>query len=113
MPSLKESAQSHRLLKATRKITKAMQMVAAASCARAQEAATAAPLRGAQDRVLANLNQRLPTKEVPRRFCGHGKDDTHLLVVMTAERGLCGGFNSSIVRLARADAHRRAPPARP
>jgi F-type H+-transporting ATPase subunit gamma len=59
------------------------------------------------DRVLANLNRRLPSKVgASPLLVGTGKDDTHLLVVMTAERGLCGGFNASIVRLARNDAQR-------
>ncbi len=108
MPSLKDLRNRIGSVKATRKITKAMQMVAAAKLRRAQEAATAArPYAERMDRVLANLNQRLPSKEgASPLLVGTGKDDTHLLVVMTAERGLCGGFNSSIVRLARADAHR-------
>jgi F-type H+-transporting ATPase subunit gamma len=108
MPSLKDLRNRIGSVKATRKITKAMQMVAAAKLRRAQEAATAArPYAERMDRVLANLNQRLPSKQgASPLLVGTGKDDTHLLIVMTAERGLCGGFNSSIVRLARADAHR-------
>ena len=108
MPSLKDLRNRIGSVKATRKITKAMQMVAAAKLRKAQEAATAArPYAERMDRVLANLNQRLPSKAgASPLLVGTGKDDTHLLVVMSAERGLCGGFNSSIVRLARADAHR-------
>jgi F-type H+-transporting ATPase subunit gamma len=108
MPSLKDLRNRIGSVKATRKITKAMQMVAAAKLRKAQEAATAArPYAEHMDRVLANLNRRLPSKEgASPLLVGTGKDDTHLLVVMTAERGLCGGFNSSIVRLARADAQR-------
>ncbi len=108
MPSLKDLRNRIGSVKATRKITKAMQMVAAAKLRRAQEAAMAArPYAEHMDRVLANLNERLPSKEgASPLLVGTGKDDTHLLVVMTAERGLCGGFNASIVRLARADAQR-------
>jgi F-type H+-transporting ATPase subunit gamma len=108
MPSLKDLRNRIGSVKATRKITKAMQMVAAAKLRRAQEAATAArPYAERMDRVLANLNRRLPSKEgASPLLVGTGKDDTYLLVVMTAERGLCGGFNASIVRLARADAQR-------
>jgi F-type H+-transporting ATPase subunit gamma len=108
MPSLKDLRNRIGSVKATRKITKAMQMVAAAKLRKAQEAATAArPYAERMDRVLANLNRRLPSKAgASPLLVGTGKDDTHLLVVMTAERGLCGGFNASIVRLARADAQR-------
>jgi len=108
MPSLKDLRNRIGSVKATRKITKAMQMVAAAKLRRAQEAATAArPYAERMDRVLANLNRRLPTKQgASPLLVGTGKDDTHLLIVMTADRGLCGGFNASIVRLARADAQR-------
>ena len=108
MPSLKDLRNRIGSVKATRKITKAMQMVAAAKLRRAQEAATAArPYAERMDRVLANLNRRLPSKVgASPLLVGTGKDDKHLLVVMTAERGLCGGFNASIVRLARNDAQR-------
>jgi F-type H+-transporting ATPase subunit gamma len=108
MPSLKDLRNRIGSVRATRKITKAMQMVAAAKLRRAQEAATAArPYAERMDRVLASLNQRLPSKEgASPLLVGTGRDDTQLLIVMTAERGLCGGFNSSIVRLARADAQR-------
>ena len=93
-------------MKATRKITKAMQMVAAAKLRRAQEAATAArPYAERMDAVLANLAGASPAR--PARsplLVGTGKDEAHLLIVMTAERGLCGGFNSNIAALARDDA---------
>jgi F-type H+-transporting ATPase subunit gamma len=111
MPSLKDLRNRIGSVKATRKITKAMQMVAAAKLRRAQDAATAArPYAEHMDRVLANLNRRLADKAgASPLLVGTGKDDVHLLVVMTAERGLCGGFNASIVRLARSDAqHLRA-----
>jgi F-type H+-transporting ATPase subunit gamma len=95
-------------VKATRKITKAMQMVAAAKLRRAQEAATAArPYAERMERVLVNLAKSLSSREgVSPLLVGTGKDNAHLLIVMTAERGLCGGFNSNIARLARGDAQR-------
>jgi F-type H+-transporting ATPase subunit gamma len=110
MPSLKDLRNRIGSVKATRKITKAMQMVAAAKLRRAQEAALAArPYAERMDRVLANLAQRIPSREnASPLLIGTGKDQTHLLIVMTAERGLCGGFNANIVRLARADAQRLA-----
>src|SRR5262245_7302680 len=108
MPSLKDLRTRIGSVKATRKITKAMQMVAAAKLRRAQEAATAArPYAERMDRVLANLNKRVTARQgASPLLVGTGKDQTHLLIVMTAERGLCGGFNSNIARLARADAQR-------
>ena len=107
MPSLKDLRNRIGSVKATRKITKAMQMVAAAKLRRAQEAATAArPYAQRMDRVLANLNKRANRAGASPLLVGTGKDETHLLIVMTAERGLCGGFNSNIARLARADAAR-------
>ena len=107
MASLKDMRVRIASVKATRKITKAMQMVAAAKLRRAQDAAQAArPYAERMDRVLANLNQRTNRDGAPPLLAGTGKDQTHLLIVMTAERGLCGGFNSNIVKLARADAQR-------
>ena len=107
MPSLKDMRNRIASVKATRKITKAMQMVAAAKLRRAQEAATAArPYAERMDRVLANLAKRANPQGASPLLVGTGKDDVHLLIVMTAERGLCGGFNSNIARLARADAVR-------
>jgi F-type H+-transporting ATPase subunit gamma len=107
MPSLKDLRNRIASVKATRKITKAMQMVAAAKLRRAQEAATAArPFAERMDRLLANLNRRANKENAPRLLVGTGKDDVHLLIVMTAERGLCGGFNSNIAKLARQDAQR-------
>jgi F-type H+-transporting ATPase subunit gamma len=94
-------------VKATRKITKAMQMVAAAKLRRAQDAATAArPYAERMDRVLGNLARRANPHGASPLLVGTGKSDVHLLIVMTAERGLCGGFNTNIARLARIDAHR-------
>jgi F-type H+-transporting ATPase subunit gamma len=108
MPSLKDMRNRIASVKATRKITKAMQMVAAAKLRRAQEAATAArPYAQRMARVLANVNASVANKAgASPLLVGTGKDQVHLLVVMTAERGLCGGFNSNIARLARQDATR-------
>lgn len=103
MANLKDLKNRIESVKSTRKITKAMQMVAAAKLRRAQEAAEAArPFAERMDDVLANLARSVGTDEhAPKLLAGTGSDQTHLLVVMTAERGLCGGFNSSIVKLAR------------
>jgi F-type H+-transporting ATPase subunit gamma len=103
MPSLKDLRNRIASVKATRKITKAMQMVAAAKLRRAQEAAVAArPYSERMAAVLANLASSVEGRDdAPQLLAGNGRDQVHLLVVATAERGLCGGFNSSIVRLAR------------
>ncbi len=106
MASLKDLRNRIASVKATRKITKAMQMVAAAKLRRAQEVATAArPYAERMDAVLASLAGKISNRDgASPLLVGTGKDTTHLLVVMTAERGLCGGFNSNISKLARADA---------
>ncbi|MBB3976835.1 F-type H+-transporting ATPase subunit gamma [Rhizobium azooxidifex] len=103
MPSLKDLKNRIASVKATQKITKAMKMVAAAKLRRAQEAAEAArPYSQRMGAVLANIAQAVGQDDsAPRLMTGTGKDDVHLLVVCTAERGLCGGFNSQIARLAR------------
>lgn len=103
MASLKELRNRIASVKATQKITKAMQMVAAAKLRRAQMAAEAArPYAERMERVLGNIASSItPTPESPKLLVGSGKDDVHLLLICTSERGLCGGFNSSIVRLAR------------
>ena len=108
MPSLKDLKIRIASVKSTRKITKAMQMVAAAKLRRAQEAAEAArPYAERMEGVLGNLAAGVGTgPSAPRLLAGTGKTDNHLLIVATAERGLCGGFNSSITRLARAHAER-------
>ena len=101
MASLKDLRNRISSVKATQKITKAMQMVAAAKLRRAQMAAEAArPYAERMESVLANLAGGV-TAGGPELLAGNGRDDTHLLIVATAERGLCGAFNSSIVRLAR------------
>jgi F-type H+-transporting ATPase subunit gamma len=106
MPSLKDLKNRIGSVKNTRKITKAMQMVAAAKLRRAQEAAEAArPFAERMTAVMSALAAGVGTGEgAPKLLAGNGRDQVHLLVVMTSERGLCGGFNSSIVKLARARA---------
>src|SRR3569833_2827603 len=108
MPSLKDLRNRIASVKATQKITKAMQMVAAAKLRRAQMAAEAArPFAERMNAVMANLSGGLIIgPETPRLLAGTGQDRTHLLIVCTAERGLCGAFNSSIARLAREHAFR-------
>jgi len=109
MPSLKDLRNRIASVKATQKITKAMQMVAAAKLRRAQSAAEAArPYAERMNQVLGNLAGGLtpPSPESPRLLAGTGSEQTHLLIVCTAERGLCGAFNSSIARLARDHANR-------
>ena len=103
MASLKDLRNRIASVKATQKITKAMQMVAAAKLRRAQEAAEAArPYAQRMGAVLSNITQAVGSGgDAPALMSGTGRDDTHLLVVCTAERGLCGGFNSQIARLAR------------
>ena len=107
MPSLKDLKNRIGSVKNTRKITKAMQMVAAAKLRRAQEAAEMArPYADRMTAVMAGLSSSVgQTASAPRLLAGTGSDKVQLLVVMTGERGLCGGFNSSIVRLARAKAN--------
>ena len=108
MPSLKSLRNRIASVKATQKITKAMQMVAAAKLRRAQEAATAArPYADRMDQMMASLGSRVTDREgMSPLIVGTGKDDVHLLVVMTGERGLAGGFNSNIAKLARNDAQK-------
>lgn len=103
MPSLKDLKNRIASVKATQKITKAMKMVAAAKLRRAQEAAEAArPYSQRMGAVLANIAQTIGDDDsAPKLMTGNGKDDVHLLIVATAERGLCGGFNSQIARFAR------------
>ncbi len=108
MPSLKDLRNRIASVKATQKITRAMQMVAASKLRRAQAAAEAArPYALRMESVLANLAETVAGRaDAPRLLGGTGADGTHLLVVCTAERGLCGAFNSSISRLARDHANR-------
>ena len=106
MPNLKDLKNRIESVKNTRKITKAMQMVAAAKLRRAQDAAEASrPYSERFNSVLASLAASVGSSEgAPLLLRGTGKQDVHMLVVMTAERGLCGGFNSSIAKLARSHA---------
>ena len=103
MPSLKDLKNRIASVKSTRKITKAMQMVAAAKLRRAQEAAEASrPYTERFNAVLGGLASSVGASgSAPKLLSGTGSDNVHLLMVMTAERGLCGGFNSSIAKLAR------------
>jgi F-type H+-transporting ATPase subunit gamma len=108
MPSLKDLRNRIAATKATQKITKAMQMVAASKLRRAQAAALAArPYAEHMDKVLGNIAAAVSGLDsAPKLLAGTGRDQVHLLVVCTAERGLCGPFNSAIVRLARERANR-------
>ena len=103
MPSLKSLKMRITSVKSTQKITKAMKMVAAAKLRRAQEAAEAArPYSVRMAAVMASLASRVTVgPESPRLLAGTGKDQVHLLVVCSSERGLAGGFNSNIAKLAR------------
>ena len=108
MPNLKDLKNRIESVKNTRKITKAMQMVAAAKLRRAQDAAEASrPYSERFNAVLASLAASVGNSEnAPVLLRGTGKQAVHLLIVMTAERGLCGGFNSNIAKLARSHAAR-------
>jgi F-type H+-transporting ATPase subunit gamma len=108
MASLKDMRVRIAATKATQKITKAMQMVAASKLRRAQAAAEAArPFAERMDKVLGNIAASVAGLDTaPALLRGTGKDQVHLLIVCTAERGLCGAFNSAIVRLAREHANR-------
>jgi F-type H+-transporting ATPase subunit gamma len=108
MASLKDMRVRIAATKATQKITKAMQMVAASKLRRAQAAAEAArPYAERMDKVLGNIAASVAGLDsAPALLRGTGADKTHLLIVCTAERGLCGAFNSAIVRLAREHVNR-------
>ncbi|MEO6394388.1 MAG: F0F1 ATP synthase subunit gamma [Devosia sp.] len=108
MASLKDLKNRIASVKSTQKITKAMQMVAAAKLRRAQDAAVAArPYAERMTSVLSSLGAAYAGRAgAPALLGGTGKDQVHLLVVATGERGLAGGFNSSIARLARDEANR-------
>jgi len=106
MPNLKDLKNRIESVKSTRKITKAMQMVAAAKLRRAQEAAEQSrPYAERFNAVMSGLAAAAGGSEsAPKLLSGTGSDQVHLLVVMTAERGLCGGFNTNIAKLAKAKA---------
>jgi F-type H+-transporting ATPase subunit gamma len=103
MPSLKDLRVRINSVKSTRKITSAMKMVAAAKLRRAQEQAEAArPYAERMERMLLGLAASVAGRAgAPRLLAGNGKDQVHLVICATADRGLCGAFNSSIVREAR------------
>ncbi|MGD9881522.1 MAG: F0F1 ATP synthase subunit gamma [Reyranella sp.] len=102
MPSLKSYRLRIRSVQSTQKITKAMKMVAAAKLRRAQEQAMAArPYAEAMDSLMASLGASFKGGTGPRLLAGTGSDKVHLVIVATSDRGLCGAFNSSIVREAR------------
>ncbi len=103
MANLKDLRIRIKSVKSTQKITKAMQMVAASKLRRAQEAAEAArPYAERMERMLRAIAVSIGSGEnAPRLLAGNGADQTHLLIVTTSDRGLCGGFNSSIVRAVR------------
>ena len=102
MASLKEMRNRIASVKATQKITKAMQMVAAAKLRRSQDAAqNARPYATRMAAVIANLAAGVSGDGAPRLLVGTGRADRHLIIVATSDRGLAGGFNSSIVRAAR------------
>src|SRR5579863_4614302 len=103
MPSLKSFRNRIASVKSIRKITKAMQMVAASRLRRAQEAAIAArPYAEKMSAVIANLaGGMLDNPSAPALLTGTGRDNAHLVIVATADRGLCGAFNTNIARLAK------------
>src|SRR6185312_12867950 len=100
MPSLKDLRTRIRSVKSTQKITSAMKMVAASRLRRAQEQAEAArPYAERMSRMLASLATRVAAQPgAPPLLAGTGKEDVHLLLVLTSDRGLAGGFNASILR---------------
>jgi len=103
MPSLDDLKKRISSVKSTQKITKAMKMVAAAKLRRAQEnAEKGRPFSEKMSNIILNLSNSIPDKDNASKFLvGSGKEDTHLCVVITADRGLCGGFNTNICRKAK------------
>lgn len=102
MPSLKDLKTRINSVKSTQKITSAMKMVAAAKLRRAQDSAEKGrPYADRMQKIVNSLASKADPTSAPQLLVGNGKDNTHLLVVMSADRGLCGGFNGSITRQAR------------
>lgn len=102
MANLKDLKARIGSVKSTQKITKAMQMVAAAKLRRAQEAARAAsPYAKAMEGMLNSLASRIDSNNAPALLVGNGKSNIHLLVIMSSDRGLCGGFNTAIIKEAK------------
>ena len=105
MPSLDDLKKRIKSVKSTQKITKAMKMVAAAKLRKAQESAEKGrPYSQKMQNIILNLTKSITDLEnAPKLLVGTGKDNTYLCVVMTADRGLCGGFNSNICKLAKSN----------
>ena len=103
MPSLDDLKKRIKSVKSTQKITKAMKMVAAAKLKKAQESAeNGRPYSERMQNIILNLTKSINDKSnAPKLLFGNGKDKVYLGVVMTADRGLCGGFNSNICKLAK------------
>ena len=102
MPSLKDLKTRINSVKSTQKITSAMKMVAAAKLRRAQDSAEKGrPYADRMQKIVNSLASKADPTSAPQLLVGNGRDNTHLLVVMSADRGLCGGFNGSITRQAR------------
>ena len=103
MPSLDDLKKKIKSVKSTQKITKAMKMVAAAKLRKAQEnAERGRPYSQKMQNIILNLTQSInDPSNAPKLLVGTGKDEVHLCVVLTADRGLCGGFNSNICKLAK------------
>ena len=107
MASLKDLKTRINSVKSTQKITAAMKMVAAAKLRRAQDAAESGrPYSTRMRQVIGNLAGKADAASAPQLLVGNGKDQTHLLVVMSADRGLCGGFNGTVTRQTRAEVAR-------
>ena len=107
MASLKDLKTRINSVKSTQKITAAMKMVAAAKLRRAQDAAESGrPYSTRMRQVIGNLASKADASSAPKLLVGNGKDQTHLLVVMSADRGLCGGFNGTVTRQTRAEVAR-------
>ena len=104
MASLKDLKTRINSVKSTQKITAAMKMVAAAKLRRAQDAAESGrPFSTRMRQVIGNLASKADASSAPRLLVGNSKNQTHLLVVMSADRGLCGGFNGTVTRQIRAE----------
>ncbi len=105
MPSLDDLKKRIKSVKSTQKITKAMKMVAAAKLRKAQESAEKGrPYSQKMQNIILNLTKSITDPEnAPKLLVGTGKDNTYLCVVITADRGLCGGFNSNICKLAKSN----------
>jgi len=107
MANLKDLKTRINSVKSTQKITAAMKMVAAAKLRRAQDAAESGrPYSTRMRQVIGNLASKADPSSAPQLLVGNGKDQAHLLVIMSADRGLCGGFNGSITRQTRAEVAR-------